>query len=184
MNDAASPAPDGPPPRPARWEHEHAVRDGAHHPIWPASSASADTKCGRAEIERMIPHRDPFLLIDSIAEIDRDSQRIRGSRLISRADPVFAGHFPGQPIYPGVLLVEAIGQLGLCLVHALSELPSEAVRAVRIHHAVFLREVKPDQQVEIVAQLMRADDFTATCRGQVLHEGAICAFAILEVFLG
>ena len=68
---------------------------------------------GRRDIERILPHRDPFLLLDRLTGIDLAGELITGTRTVRRDDPVFEGHFPESPVYPGVLELEMIGQLGL-----------------------------------------------------------------------
>jgi 3-hydroxymyristoyl/3-hydroxydecanoyl-(acyl carrier protein) dehydratase len=158
------------------------IRTGTRRPLWIPSETSQKVNLGQKEIYRMIPHRDPFLFVERITEIDRVQGLIRGERALDVDDPVFVGHFPGQPVYPGVLQLETIGQLGLCLIHLVEGRNPGGLRAVRIHHASFLSEVGPGQRLEIVAARIQADEFTAVCSGQILRSGVICAFGIMEVY--
>ncbi len=84
----------------------------------PVADINADTfvsvNYGQEEIKRLIPHRDPFLLLDRIENVDLTQKAIIGMRHINPADPLFKGHFPDYPIYPGVLQLEFIGQLAIC----------------------------------------------------------------------
>jgi len=153
---------------------------------------------GRADVERVLPHRDPFLFVDAIAAVDLDQAAVSGRRTICPRDPVFAGHFPGQPIYPGVLQIETMGQLGVCLAHfthgGTHEIGPDArltdVRAVKVHHALFQSEARPGDELTILAQLLSADEYTAICAGQLLRhprvgetaEPTICALAVMEVY--
>ena len=74
--------------------------------------AFSSLQYGREEIKRIIPHRDPFLLVDSLLGLDltEGEETVFGSRYISGQDPVFTGHFPDFPIYPGTLQLEMAGQ--------------------------------------------------------------------------
>ena len=66
---------------------------------------------GREQIEQILPHRDPFLLIDEVIELE-PGKRVVARRAVRAEDPWFVGHFPGRPVMPGVLIVEAMAQTG------------------------------------------------------------------------
>lgn len=136
---------------------------------------------GRNAIEALIPHRDPFLFVDRIDAVDRVGGLIAGRRWIDPNDPLFRGHFPGDPIYPGVLQVETMGQLALCL-YALVRGPSAGVRALKIHHAAFLAAIRPGAELVVLAKTLESDDYTGVCAGQVLDGDTICCHAVMEVY--
>ena len=126
-------------------------------------------------IMKILPHRDPFLLVDSIDAIDLPNKCIRGRRLIHEKDPVFEGHFPHFPIYPGVLHVEMTGQLGICLYHFLkTNSPVLAanterieVRLLKILHVFFQYEVLPGDNLTIVCRELESDAYKSTGIGQI-----------------
>jgi len=166
------------------------VRSGSRQKLWQPSASARDVHIGRDEIEHLIPHRDPFLFVDRITAIDLELSRLRGERFIDRADPVFAGHFPGHAVYPGVLLLETMAQFGLCLLHFTGKRVVEVlrddrppdVRFIRIHHAAFLYEVGPGQSLDITASAIERDDYKAICAGQITKDDTICAFGVMEVY--
>lgn len=156
------------------------VRAGRKRRLYTPEAAHR-VELGTADVERLIPHRDPFRLVDRIDHVDRAGSTIAGRRWLDPADPLFRGHFPGDPIYPGALQVEAIGQLGLCL-FALERGPAAGVRALKIHHAAFLDAIRPGAELVLLARALDASDYTGVCAGQVLVGDAICCLAVMEVY--
>ena len=144
---------------------------------------------GRGDIKRVLPHREPFLLVDKLTGVSFDEEAIAGSRFISSDDPIFAGHFPDYPVYPGCLEVEMIGQLGLCLHYFLESrstaVPTEDrpmnVRATRIVGAHYLAPVLPGTEVTLLAKKLEYDEYFATMIGQVITDGKVACVAIGEV---
>lgn len=142
-------------------------------------------------IEHLLPHRGPMLLLDGIDAVDLDTRAVSGHRRLLAADPGFDGHFPGDPVYPGVLVVEAIGQLGLTLVHFAGAMTTAApvdagqhrVRAVHIHRATFLAPFAPGDTMQLQAQVVDGDEMTMIAAGQAWKNGTLAAFAVSEVYL-
>jgi len=160
------------------------------HPLWTPDGPAFKVSLRREAIERLIPHRDPFLLVDEITEVDLAEQRIRGRRRVDPGDPVFRGHFPGQPLYPGVMQLEMIGQVGLCLLRFLSAgtikitaatVPGNAL-AVKVHFAQFLSPVGPGDELSVICRAIHLDEFTGVCAGQILRGGTICSCGVSEVY--
>jgi len=165
-------------------------RTARRTPLWIPDAAAVYPSFDRDAIKQLIPHREPFLLLDEVTEVDLAEQAVRGRRRVLHDDPVFEGHFPGRPIYPGVLQLEIIGQLGLCLLHCLARgvtqittdtRPRDA-RAVRVHGAQFIAPVEPGDHLTLVCRALEVDDFTGICAGQVIRGETICAFGFMEVY--
>lgn len=106
----------------------------------------------RDEILAAIPHRPPFLLVDRILE--RSADRIRCSKRFDEKEYFFAGHYPGFPIVPGVLLCEAAMQAGAVLLSAHAEIDGKIPVATRIGDVRFKRMVRPGDTVEIEVELV------------------------------
>ena len=166
------------------------MRSGKRRPIYEAADTTRAVDCGRDAIERLLPHRDPFLFVDRISSVDLTQGALTAHRTIDADDPVFVGHFPTYPIYPGVLQLETMGQAGICLVHFLRQGTVEVapdakpadVRAFKIHSALFIDEVGPGHELTIDARVLSDDSMTAVCLGQLRRGEVITALAVMEVY--
>ena len=107
------------------------------------------------EIMRHIPHRYPLLLVDRILEIEIGRGRIVGLKNVSANEPFFAGHFPGHPIMPGVLIVEAMAQVGGVLAGLLPGGDHKIAYFAAIDRCRFRRPVRPGDQLIIEVVVIR-----------------------------
>jgi 3-hydroxyacyl-[acyl-carrier-protein] dehydratase len=108
----------------------------------------------RAEIESIIPHRDPFLLLDSVVEIEPGA-RVVARKQVREDEWYLAGHFPGNPIMPGVLIVEALAQAGAVAVLSEPANRGKLVLFGGIENVRFKRIVRPGDELELVCELER-----------------------------
>jgi len=113
-----------------------------------------ETPLGRAEIEAILPHREPFLLIDEVVELEQGTRAV--ARKTVRADEWYlAGHFPGRPIMPGVLIVEAMAQTGAVAVLSEEENRGRLALFAGIDDVRFKRLVLPGDELELTCVLER-----------------------------
>jgi 3-hydroxyacyl-[acyl-carrier-protein] dehydratase len=104
-------------------------------------------------VEDLLPHRAPFLWIERVLEIEPGARCVASKRL-DPAEPVFAGHFPDNPLLPGVLLIEAAAQTaGVMLGTRVPSKPGIALLAA-VNHFKFLRPVRPGDEIEVEARLV------------------------------
>lgn len=137
------------------------------------------------EIMRFLPHRYPFLLVDRIVELEAD-KRIVGLKNVTINEQFFQGHFPGAPVMPGVLIIEAMAQVaGVMIYRDLPDKDKKLIYFTGIESAKFRRPVVPGDQLRIEMELLnRRNNFgkmqgRATVDGKLASE-AIVLFAIAE----
>lgn len=158
-------------------------------PLVPDGSGAA-VAIGIDGLQRLLPHRPPMLLVDGIDIVDLENGGVRGHRLLREDDLGFEGHFPSAPIYPGVLIVEAIGQLALTLTHFVGagridvpdDLAPKPVRAIHVHHASFVAPLRPGETMTLCARVAH-DGYTMIASGQAWRGSTLAAFAISEVLV-
>jgi beta-hydroxyacyl-ACP dehydratase FabZ len=107
------------------------------------------------QILKVLPHRYPFLLVDRILECDM-KERIVGLKNVTVNEPFFQGHFPGDPIMPGVLQLEAMAQVGGILMNTLHKNEGRIAYFMAIDNARFRRVVRPGDQLRIEVVFTRA----------------------------
>jgi beta-hydroxyacyl-ACP dehydratase FabZ len=129
------------------------------------------------EIMDRIPHRYPFLLVDRVIELV-PQQRIVAIKNVTMNEPFFQGHFPGAPVMPGVLVIEAIAQAGAVLL--LSDIPDRASKLVYftgIDQARFRRPVVPGDQIRLTVEVIKLRSRTCKMRGLADVGGELVAEA-------
>jgi beta-hydroxyacyl-ACP dehydratase FabZ len=128
------------------------------------------------DIMQMLPHRYPMLLVDRIIECD-DEATIVGIKNVTINEPFFQGHFPGLPIMPGVLQLEAMAQTAGILMNRMAGYPNGLPVFMSIDKAKFRRVVKPGDQMRIEVTITKRRAKMARFEGKVLIDGEVASQA-------
>lgn len=119
-----------------------------------SSETAQPTTLSSVEIQKIIPHRYPFLLIDKIIEIEYGKRAV-GIKNVTANEPFFMGHFPGFPVMPGVLMIEAIAQVGAVAVLGMPENRGKLAFFAGVDEVRFKRQVVPGDTLRIEVTMTR-----------------------------
>ena len=134
------------------------------------------------EVMRLLPHRYPFLLVDRIVEMTQGpivpGSKVVGLKNVTVNEPFFQGHFPGNPVMPGVLLIECMAQVAGCLFFANESDPtSKLMYLTGVDKARFRRPVLPGDQVVVTAEIVNVKSTLVKIKAEARVDGALCAEA-------
>jgi UDP-3-O-[3-hydroxymyristoyl] N-acetylglucosamine deacetylase/3-hydroxyacyl-[acyl-carrier-protein] dehydratase len=128
-------------------------------------------------IERILPHRYPFLLVDKIIHLEIE-KKVIGVKSVTYNEPFFQGHFPGQPVMPGVLIIESMAQTGgILLLNSLPDFKEKLVYFMQINNAKFRKTVVPGDQLFIEVELLQKKSKIFTMAGKVFVNDVLVAEA-------
>ena len=139
------------------------------------------------EIQEILPHRYPFLLVDRITEMEK-GKSIVGYKNISISEPAFMGHFPGHPIYPGVLILEGMAQAGGVLALKSNDLSKEEMQNkviyfMSIDGAKFRNPVKPGDRLDYKVEVKKLRGTLIVLEGKAFVDEKLVAEAELKAMV-
>lgn len=132
----------------------------------------------KAQIKGIIPHREPFLLLDRVLEL-KEGQSARGLYYVDPSALWFVGHFPGYPVFPGVLQVEALAQLGAVAILSQPEMQGKLALFAGLDAVKFRRQVRPGETLDLQVEIVKArgsygvGQGTASIGGQTAMEATL-----------
>jgi len=128
---------------------------------------------GIEEIMKALPHRYPFLLVDRILEME-EKKRIVGLKNVTINEPFFQGHFPGHPIMPGVLIIEAMAQVGgILMMGQIEDYQSKVVYFMSLDNVKFRRPVKPGDQLRFELDMLQIRGMVCKMHGIAKVDGDV-----------
>src|SRR5437016_12054053 len=140
---------------------------------------SMETVLDSEAIKKLLPHRYPFLFVDRIIEL-KPLERIVGIKQVSINESFFQGHFPGAPVMPGVLVIEALAQCGAILaLREITDRHQKLVPFTGIREARFRRPVVPGHTLVLEVRALRVGSRIQRMHGEAKVDGQLCADAEL-----
>lgn len=135
------------------------------------------------QIMEIIPHRQPFLLIDTIEELEPGVKAV-GKKCVSYNEPYFAGHFPNEPVMPGVLIVEAMAQVGAVAILGKPENKGKTAYFAGINSAKFKKKVLPGDVLTLELEIIKEKGPIGVGKGTAKVDDKIVASAELTFAIG
>ena len=134
------------------------------------------------DIQKIIPHRYPFLLVDRIIELE-EGKRAVGIKNVSSNEPFFQGHFPGHPIMPGVLIMEALAQVGAVVILKMPEYAGHLALFAGLDDVKFKRQVIPGDQLRLEVELIKFRKTFGVAQGKAYVGETLVTEGTLKFFL-
>ncbi len=128
-------------------------------------------------IRKILPHRYPFLLVDGITELGTDY--IRGFKNLSVNEELLQGHFPDEPIYPGVLHVESLAQMGACWILAQEQNVGKTAYLMSVESAKFRRPIVPGDRLDMLGKITNLKSRTGRLVGEIRVNDQLVSEAVV-----
>lgn len=138
---------------------------------------------GIKEIMEIIPHRQPFLLLDTIEELEAGVRAV-GRKCVSYNEPYFAGHFPQEPVMPGVLILEALAQTGAVAILSKPENKEKIAYLGAVNHARFKEKVQPGDILLLEVEIIKAKGPIGVGSAKATVNGAVAVQAEITFAIG
>lgn len=135
------------------------------------------------EIMEILPHRQPFLLIDAVEEYEPGILAV-AKKCVSYNEPFFAGHFPGEPVMPGVLIIEALAQTGAVAILSLPENKGKTAYFAAIKEAKFKRKVVPGDVLTLKTEIIKSKGPMGIGKAEATVNGELAVSAELTFAIG
>ena len=136
-----------------------------------------------SQIMEIIPHRQPFMLLDTIEELE-PGRRARARKCVTYNEPYFAGHFPKVPVMPGVLIVEAMAQAGAVAMLSQPEMKGKTAYFAGIQSAKFKKKVVPGDVLELEVEIVKVKGPIGIGKGTAYVDGKTAASAEIMFAIG
>ena len=155
------------------------------------TDALPELSYGTQQIAQLIPHRPPYLLVDRISHVSYQQELIAGNKYIAPDDPYLEGHFPDNPIYPGMLMLECLGQLALSLYYFVMQQSNHiaerrsipAIFLTKVLGAHFLNPLVPQSSVELLAMNIKHTGLFNRAIAQSLVDDRVSVVMAGEVYI-
>ena len=150
-------------------------------PLLPGLDPSGTPVLGRNEINKALPHRDPFLFLDDILYLDEEEGLVAARYDLERGRFIMSGHFPDAPTWPGVFQIEAVAQAGGLLYNRMHKVEGEIGLLTNVLTARFVSKITPGAELYIVARVLDYGQMNETV-GQTIQNGKICSVAAVRCY--